>query len=60
MTVGELVDKRKLAREAQRRWRARAQAEYLTAMIEAGKKPRARRKRGMSAKLLRAVGISLL
>jgi hypothetical protein len=59
-TVGELADKRKRAREAMRRWRARAQAEYLAGMVKAGKKPRVWRKRGMSARMLKAVGVTPL
>jgi hypothetical protein len=60
MTVGELADKRKRAREAQRRWRAPAQAEYLADCLRRKRKPRVWRKRGMSAKMLRAVGVTPL
>jgi hypothetical protein len=60
MTVGELADKRKRAREARRRWRARAQTEYLAGMVKAGKKPRVWRNRGMSARMHKALGVSPL
>jgi hypothetical protein len=60
VTLGQLIEERRQMRESKRRYRARVQADYLAGMIEAGKKPRVWRRRGMSARMLKAVGVSPL